>query len=327
MWILPLRSLLESQPQTLTATKFTATNSFGSPTALSVYALTPTNLVDADTFGTHTSSAYKTLLPGRFDDNDAFGSAGVIVTYYITPTILTNSNSFGNPTAWLAVQYLTATLYSGPDTFSTNTASAYNPLTGTLYSNTGTFGASVITTSYGLTHARHDSTNSFGAPVALAYETLTTTYHSEADTFGASSIFVLSKASPVIDITQGGWTDQAGGSSLYPAIDETDANDTDYIKSSELTTGQTDTCEIRLSSIGDAGESLAHFPAYRFRKQGSASGNLTVGLYDGATLIAEWEYTNVSSGWVTVQPTLTTAQANAISAYNNLRLRFVAEAA
>jgi hypothetical protein len=103
---------------------------------------------------------------------------------------------------------------------------------------------------------------------------------------------------PISDRVDGGWTDQTGGQNLWDAIDEPAANDADYIKSttSPMTA---DICEIAFESAVDPQSSTGHTLTYRY---GSEAG-----------------------GWTTVVQELTPAQADAITSYGTLGIRFEAK--
>ena len=131
-------------------------------------------------------------------------------------------------------------------------------------------------------------------------------------------------ARPTADVTDGTWTDQAGGVSLFAAIGETTASDADYIQSASATT-TADVSEIALGTITDPAVSTGHIIRYRYGKDVAAGDvvNLTVSLRQGtATEIAVWTHTDISDVPTTVAQTLTAAQADAVTDYSALRLRF-----
>lgn len=110
---------------------------------------------------------------------------------------------------------------------------------------------------------------------------------------------------------------------LYQAIDETAASDADYIESPSNPAG-TEQYGTLLSSMGDPALSTGHIVRYRYAKSGSAGRqiNLTMRLLQGATEIASWTHTNISNVAATAAQTLTGTQADAITDYSDLRLRF-----
>lgn len=134
-------------------------------------------------------------------------------------------------------------------------------------------------------------------------------------------------ARPDGDVSAGSWTDQTGSTAnLYAVIDETSADDADYVKSSTLTSGS-DTLEVSLSDINDPTTSTDHLVRYRYRRQGNSTAmTLTVSLRQGASQIASWTHTNVGTSYVTAEQTLSGAEADSITDYSDLRLRFVASA-
>ena len=103
---------------------------------------------------------------------------------------------------------------------------------------------------------------------------------------------------PITDRTDGGWTDQTGGQELWDAINEAAPDDADYIKSitSPLTV---DICEVAFQSAVDPQSSTGHTLTYRYGSE--------------------------AQGWTTVVQNLTPAQADAISSYGTLAVRFEAK--
>ncbi len=127
---------------------------------------------------------------------------------------------------------------------------------------------------------------------------------------------------PDADDTDGTWTNESdSGSNLFASIDETVANDSDYIKSVHLP--DHDICKIRLSDPSG----MVMRPAtvhYRFKKRGETTQqiNLDVSLLQGSTEIAKWTETDITTSYVDGSQTLTLAQFNSISDFNNLYLQF-----
>ncbi len=134
----------------------------------------------------------------------------------------------------------------------------------------------------------------------------------------------VQNARPASDVTNGTWTDQAGGTSLFAAIDEATASDADYIQSANATL-TADVAEIALGGITDPAVSTGHVIRYRYGKDamGGDVVNLTVSLRQGtATEIAAWTHADIGVGPITVAQTLTGAQADSVTDYSALRLRF-----
>src|SRR5215217_6762135 len=133
---------------------------------------------------------------------------------------------------------------------------------------------------------------------------------------------------PTSDVTDGSWLNELGSNTnLYASIDESVASDVDYIISSAISSGLSDTCEVGLTSLGDPVSSSSHTVAYRYRAQGAGTMNLTVRLMQGASIIASWTHTSVSTSYAVATQTLSGAEADSISDYADLRLRFVATGA
>jgi hypothetical protein len=132
-------------------------------------------------------------------------------------------------------------------------------------------------------------------------------------------------AHPAADVTDGGWTDQTGGPNLAAALDELIADDADYITSS-ASPGSPDIAEVQLGSLGDPNSSTGHIVRYRYGKDSAAGDtlNLTVRLRQGTTTIASWTHTDVPAGWTDAVQTLSGAEADAITDYSDLRIRFEA---
>ena len=132
-------------------------------------------------------------------------------------------------------------------------------------------------------------------------------------------------ARPDSDVSIGSWTDQdESTSNLYTTIDETSYNDSDYIKSSDMM-GATDTCIFGLGDVDDPSSAADHKVYFRSRADaggGFSVPELLVQLLQGGTQIATNAYTGGGS-FSTQNFTLSTAEANAISDYSDLRLRFV----
>lgn len=118
-------------------------------------------------------------------------------------------------------------------------------------------------------------------------------------------------ARPDSDISTGSWT----STPLYQSIDEETASDADYIQS----TTNSDTCEIGLSTVTDPSSSSNHIIKYRARKAGQ--GGLTVYLFDGTTQIASHTPT-LTTVFADYSYTLTSGEADNISDYSDLRLKF-----
>lgn len=120
---------------------------------------------------------------------------------------------------------------------------------------------------------------------------------------------------PISTVTAGSWQ-ASGAGGLYAQIDEAAAGDADYI----VTAVTADSCEVGITALGDPYSSVGHEINYRIRGDGTSG--MVVGLYQGATLIASWTHDPVPSSYTSYNQTLTGPQADSITDYGDLRLRF-----
>ena len=134
------------------------------------------------------------------------------------------------------------------------------------------------------------------------------------------------------DSVDGTWTDQAGGTALSAAIDETVPSDTDYIQSVDSPSNAG--CRVKLATGADPSMSTGHVLHWRVKK--SAAGqvmDMTIKLYQGGgnslgagTLIATRTRSGVTTSFQTFDETLTGTEADSITNYGDLYLEFYATA-
>lgn len=137
---------------------------------------------------------------------------------------------------------------------------------------------------------------------------------------------------PSADTSIGAYTDQAAGTTnIFQSIDETSPSDADYIQSALAPSSAP--YVTKLSNLEDPLSSSNHVVRYRYAKSaaGGAQINLTVQLRQGyvnegtpGTQIAEWTHTDIAETFTTAAQTLSGAEADAITDYTSLYLRFVA---
>ena len=139
---------------------------------------------------------------------------------------------------------------------------------------------------------------------------------------------------PSTDTTNdGGWTDQGGGSSsIFGTIDESSPSDADYIRTTVAPTS--DVYVTKCTSITDPVSSTGHIIRWRRGKDsaGGATVNETVQLRQGytnegspGTLIATGASAAATpDAFTTTTYTLSGAEADAITNYADLFLRFLA---
>jgi len=129
---------------------------------------------------------------------------------------------------------------------------------------------------------------------------------------------------PTTDTSLGGWTDQADGtSSIYTAIDETTASDSDFVQSPN--NPSTSIYKFKIGTISDPGIHANNIVAYRYRKpEAVGTVNLKVRLIEGTTTRKEWTHSNIGTSWTTQEQTLTEGEAATITDYSNLYLELEA---
>jgi hypothetical protein len=137
-------------------------------------------------------------------------------------------------------------------------------------------------------------------------------------------------ANPTSDISKTDWTQYAGNSdtNAFDELDEgmasTDGDTTAW--QTDSTAGVTRTIECGLNSVTDPNVATGH--VIRCSAKKSASGGAAVTgvlyLYEGTTLRATSGTLTTTSSYQTLSYTLSEAEANAITSYSTLRLRFIA---
>ena len=130
-----------------------------------------------------------------------------------------------------------------------------------------------------------------------------------------SPVVTAQYARPVSDVSAGGWT-ASTGSDLFAMLDETSANDSDYI-----TTTNASTCEVALGSLSDPALSTGHIVRYRISATG---GGIIVRLREGSTTIASWTHNPAPASPTTYAQTLSGGEADSITNYAALKLQFEA---
>jgi hypothetical protein len=137
---------------------------------------------------------------------------------------------------------------------------------------------------------------------------------------------------PSTDTTREAWEEDDGTTaSIFDQIDEVAADDGDYIRSALVPTS--DVYVTKLTAVTDPLQSTGHTVRYRYGKD-AASGaqiDIIVQLRQGyvsegtpGTLIAAQTHTNVAVFPVAGSIVLSGAEADAITNYADLFLRFVA---
>lgn len=130
-------------------------------------------------------------------------------------------------------------------------------------------------------------------------------------------------AVPISDTISGTWAPSTGAS-LFGTIDESVASDVDFISSS-VSPNQADFSEVKFGALSDPLSSTGHVVSYRYKKSQTSGEKitLTVRLVQGTNVIATWVHQNIDA-ITTAAQTLTAAQADKITDYSDLRIRFEA---
>lgn len=130
-------------------------------------------------------------------------------------------------------------------------------------------------------------------------------------------------ARPDSDVSIDDWVTQSGGTTnLYTGIDESSADDADYIKLS-LPTIEGDTYICTLSDVTDPVSSSDHVLTVRLRKTtGAGAKTLNYILKQGSTTIKSGSFSTDATDnvWATRTATLSGGEADAITDYSDLRL-------
>lgn len=125
-------------------------------------------------------------------------------------------------------------------------------------------------------------------------------------------------ARPLLTVSTGSWT-AVSAATLHEAADETTANgDVDYASATVDTT-----LELQLAGVTDPLTGAGHVLRLSAKCAGSGGPErIDYAIYQGATLIASWaNVTLVRGSYTLITNNLTTTEANAITDYNDLRVR------
>ena len=120
---------------------------------------------------------------------------------------------------------------------------------------------------------------------------------------------------PISDISKGLWT-PSSGSNLYPMLDESAADDADYIIATSPSS-----CEMRLAT----GTTPSGMGSYTLRyRLLDGSGSIAVSLKCGGSIVAAFGPHALTGAAQDFEQTLTAGQAAAITDYSDLRVVFTA---
>lgn len=138
-------------------------------------------------------------------------------------------------------------------------------------------------------------------------------------------------ARPSADTLIDNWEDEAGGgTNLYTHIDEVSADDVDFLRTVVQPTN--DVYVTKLTAVTDPVSSTGHTIRWRYKKDIAGGGSVTIVMNlrqdyvdesSQGTLIKSFTSGNISDTWTTGQVTLTPGEADLITDYTNLYLRFL----
>lgn len=136
---------------------------------------------------------------------------------------------------------------------------------------------------------------------------------------------------PSADTLRDNWEEDDGTTTaIYDQIDETPSDDADYIRTVLVPTN--DVYVTKLSALTDPLQSTGHILRYRYKKDAAAGAqiNLTVELRQGyvnegskGTLITSATHNNISDTITAGSITLSGGEADSITDYTDLYVRFV----
>jgi hypothetical protein len=132
------------------------------------------------------------------------------------------------------------------------------------------------------------------------------------------SVAASTRIFPVSDITDGGWTDQAGGSNITDAIDEIDASN--YAVSSYAPVND----PVRFQFPSAVGAALPFKVAYAIYAEGTTRVSTTVNLYSAGILIATWLHPYTGMALEVFEQYLTSTQFAAITDLADLEGELIA---
>jgi hypothetical protein len=125
---------------------------------------------------------------------------------------------------------------------------------------------------------------------------------------------------PDADILDGGWTNETGGTTLYPSIAGLSANDATYIRSSDDPSN-----DIARFSITNPTEEVVMPVSLAYRIKGFGSPVLTVRLKEGTTVIASWEHTDLGTTYTTYTQNITQGEFDSVTSWDDVYIEFEAD--
>jgi len=135
---------------------------------------------------------------------------------------------------------------------------------------------------------------------------------------------------PTADIVKGFWNDNKGNqnSMMYDDIDEFTRDDLDYIHSRKIGGNQNnDILQVKMSTYAGVTQDHDHQIFYTLRKDAPGGNTIEfiVTLLEGTRQIAQWSHPDAGIDFVLHKEILTREQAESITDYSNLSLKFVVQ--
>lgn len=165
-----------------------------------------------------------------------------------------------------------------------------------------------------------DDSNPGGSTISLPLLSILTLLRGAVPQYTPATL-----APPTADVSNpGGFTNEAGGGTLWSHINEAVPDDTTYLQSPLHPA--TAECEVAVQAIADPHVSTFHEVDFRYGKDAAGGDDIdfTVQLRQGLTVIVSQRFPNILPGFTLGTLALTAAQADLITDYTNLRLHFIA---
>jgi hypothetical protein len=142
------------------------------------------------------------------------------------------------------------------------------------------------------------------------------------DATGVGAAIIFEHLHPDADDAVGTWTNELDTTPLYPSIDESTANDADYIKSA--VSPAVDIARFRISDPS-AGMGYPGRVNIRYKRDGAGVIDLTVRLKQSTTSIATWVLSDIPDTYTDSSLPLTTGEFNAITDFTELFIELQAD--
>lgn len=156
------------------------------------------------------------------------------------------------------------------------------------------------------------------ATVHYAHLVHTDAAANDSNRVSSAEFTTYQRSAPTSDIAAGSWL-PSSGADLHAMLSESTPDDANYV----YIAGAPDPgnyFEVALSVLVDPATGANHLPAYRVMGDGVSGIEVTV--RQGSTVIATYTHDPAPTGWTTYNQTLSGTEADSITDYTALRLRF-----